>query len=138
MQVSLCSYSPSSFLPFPVAACLPPGRAFRHREAVTNATQLSYRPTGVWPTRLLLFLMSEGNWLSRPPQYNTPIRKNQPASALDLRKTEESRCFECHNAPTPAHKERWVNFTMGNKNIDNNFLLSIVYRCYTALLYRVN
>jgi len=46
-------------------------------------------------------------------QYNTPIRKNQPASALDLRKTEESRCFECHNAPTPAHKERAGKFHHG-------------------------
>ena len=46
-------------------------------------------------------------------QYNTPIRKNQPSSALDLRKSEDSRCFDCHSAPTPAHKERKGKFHHG-------------------------
>lgn len=47
-----------------------------------------------------------GQLAFQTPQYNTPIRRTQPSSALDLRKTEEQRCFECHNAPTPAHKDR--------------------------------
>lgn len=47
-----------------------------------------------------------GQLAFQTPQQNTPIRKNQPSSALDLRKSEDSRCFDCHSAPTPAHKER--------------------------------
>lgn len=47
-----------------------------------------------------------GQLAFQTPQNNTPIRKNQPSSSLDLRKNEDARCFDCHNAPTPAHKER--------------------------------
>lgn len=44
------------------------------------------------------------------PQYNTPIRQDQPASPLDAKKVEEQQCFVCHNAPTPAHKGRVGRF----------------------------
>lgn len=40
------------------------------------------------------------------PQYNAPARVSKPASVLDLHKTEDQPCFECHTAPTPAHRER--------------------------------
>lgn len=51
-----------------------------------------------------------GNLAFQTPQYNTPARASQPSSALDLHKTEEQRCFECHVAPTPAHRERKGRF----------------------------
>jgi hypothetical protein len=54
-----------------------------------------------------------GQLAFQTPQQNTPIRKNQPSSALDLRKSEDSRCFDCHSAPTPAHKERKGKFHHG-------------------------
>jgi len=54
-----------------------------------------------------------GQLAFQTPQENTPIRKNQPASALDLRKVEETRCFDCHNSPTPAHKERTGKYHHG-------------------------
>jgi hypothetical protein len=44
------------------------------------------------------------------PQYNTPIRQDQPASSMDIKKVEEQQCFVCHNAPTPAHKGRTGRF----------------------------
>lgn len=47
-----------------------------------------------------------GQLAFQTPQYNTPIRKNQPASALELRKNEDSRCFECHSAPNVKHEGR--------------------------------
>lgn len=49
---------------------------------------------------------SQGQLPFQSPQYNTPIRSNQPASALELRKNEESRCFECHKSPNDKHTER--------------------------------
>lgn len=47
-----------------------------------------------------------GHLAFQTPQYNTPGRKEQPSSELQLRKTAESRCFACHKSPTPAHRER--------------------------------
>jgi hypothetical protein len=34
----------------------------------------------------------------------------RPQSDLERRKVEEQRCFECHRAPSSAHKERMGRF----------------------------
>lgn len=51
-----------------------------------------------------------GQLAFQTPQYNTPIRQQQPASELQDKKVEEQQCFVCHNAPTPAHKGRVGRF----------------------------
>ena len=77
----------------------PPGGCDQcHSTELSTNWTVAYRAATVADER--------GQLAFQTPQYNTPIRKNQPASALDLRKVEDSRCFDCHNAPTPAHKER--------------------------------
>lgn len=50
-----------------------------------------------------------GQLAFQTPGYNTPIRK-QPGSPLDTRKLVEQPCFDCHNAPTPAHRGRTGRF----------------------------
>lgn len=42
-------------------------------------------------------------------QYTMP-QTSKPASSLDIRKVDELPCFECHKAPTPAHKARMGRF----------------------------
>jgi hypothetical protein len=42
-------------------------------------------------------------------QYNLP-NTTKPSSSLELRKVQELKCFECHNAPNIAHKERTGRF----------------------------
>jgi hypothetical protein len=37
---------------------------------------------------------------------HTMPQQAKPSSTLDLRKVEELACFECHKAPSPAHRER--------------------------------
>lgn len=77
----------------------PPGGCDQcHTVALSGNWQVGYKAANVSDER--------GQLAFQSPQYNTPIRKNQPSSALDLRKVDDARCFECHNAPTPAHKER--------------------------------
>ena len=43
------------------------------------------------------------------PEYNQPVTGRQE-SPLDAKKVEEKACFDCHKAPTPAHKERKGRF----------------------------
>ncbi len=38
-------------------------------------------------------------------RYNMPDTA-RPASSLELRKAQDLKCFECHQAPNMAHKER--------------------------------
>jgi len=42
-------------------------------------------------------------------KYNLPATE-KPASSLEVRKVEDENCFECHRAPTPAHKGRKGRF----------------------------
>ncbi|NMC72813.1 MAG: cytochrome C [Geobacteraceae bacterium] len=42
-------------------------------------------------------------------KYNLPATE-KPASSLVVRKGEDENCFECHRAPTPAHKGRMGRF----------------------------
>ena len=43
------------------------------------------------------------------PEYNQPSLGGQQ-SPLDAKKVEEKACFDCHKAPTPAHKEHKGRF----------------------------
>lgn len=84
----------------------PPGGCDQcHSKELTTNWKVAYQAAAVADERAQLAFQS--------PQQNTPIRKSQPSSALDLRKSEDSRCFDCHNAPTPAHKERKGKFHHG-------------------------
>lgn len=77
----------------------PPGGCDQCHSVELNANwAVSYRAAMLSDER--------GQLAFQSPQQNTPIRQNQPASALELRKNDDPRCFSCHNAPTPAHKER--------------------------------
>lgn len=81
----------------------PPGGCDQcHSAELTANWSVAYRAANVADER--------GQLAFQTPQYNAPIRPTQPSSALDLRKTEEQRCFDCHYAPTPAHKERKGRF----------------------------
>jgi hypothetical protein len=37
---------------------------------------------------------------------STMAKGSKPSSALDIRKVEELKCFECHKSPNPKHTER--------------------------------
>lgn len=81
----------------------PPGGCDQcHTTELSTNWSLAYRAPNIADER--------GQLAFQTPQYNTPIRGTQPSSALDLRKTEEQRCFDCHKTPTPAHKERKGRF----------------------------
>lgn len=84
----------------------PPGGCDQcHSVALSANWQIAYRAATVSDER--------GQLAFQTPQQNTPIRQNQPDSALDLRKVTDSRCFDCHNAPTPAHKNRTGKYHHG-------------------------
>lgn len=36
--------------------------------------------------------------------------KSKPASSLELRKVEDQKCFDCHQAPDKEHRERTGRF----------------------------
>ena len=48
------------------------------------------------------------NWFQTAE--HTMQQPAKPDSKLDLRKVEELQCFECHKAPTPAHRQRMGRF----------------------------
>jgi hypothetical protein len=85
---------------FPAWKSIPPpgGCDQCHTAELSGNWSVAYQAASVADER--------GQLAFQTPQYNTPVRRNQIPSALDLRKVEDSRCFDCHNAPTPAHKER--------------------------------
>ena len=43
-------------------------------------------------------------------QYTMQPTEKKGTSMLDLRKTEEQKCFECHKAPNQAHKDKAGRF----------------------------
>lgn len=81
----------------------PPGGCDQcHTVEISANWKVNYQP---------VTLSNERGQLSfQSPQYNTPIRQDQPTSPLDAKKVEEQPCFACHNAPTPAHKGRMGTF----------------------------
>jgi hypothetical protein len=45
-------------------------------------------------------------------KYNMPS-KEKPSSSLEVRKTTDEKCFECHRTPTPSHKGRTGRYHHG-------------------------
>lgn len=50
-----------------------------------------------------------GRLAFQTPEYNQPVPGHQ-VSPLEAKKVEEKACFDCHKAPTPAHKQRKGRF----------------------------
>ena len=50
-----------------------------------------------------------GRLTFQTPEYNQPELGGKE-SPLETKKVEEKACFDCHKAPTPAHKERKGRF----------------------------
>ncbi len=72
--------------------------------------------TANWQTRYQASDIADerGRLAFQTPQYNAPRREDQPASALELQKTEDSYCFECHKAPNETHKGRKGSYHHGH------------------------
>jgi hypothetical protein len=77
----------------------PPGGCDQcHTVAISNDWRVSYQAPMLTDER------SRGEYF-QSAQTTMPV-KDKPLTPLDLRKVEDSRCFECHRAPTPKHLER--------------------------------
>lgn len=76
----------------------PPGGCDQcHTVAISNNWQVAYASVS---------LTDERNRLAfQTPQQTIPDTR-QPESSLELRKVQESKCFECHRAPNSAHTGR--------------------------------
>lgn len=75
----------------------PPGGCDQcHTVPISANWAVAYKPAD---------LTDESGRLSfQTEQYTMQTRVKPGASTLDLRKTEEQRCFECHKAPNQSHK----------------------------------
>lgn len=80
----------------------PPGGCDQcHTVAISTNWQIRYQAAHVADER--------GRQFFQTPEYNLD-QKGKQQSPLDEKKVEELACFECHNAPTPAHRERKGRF----------------------------
>lgn len=80
----------------------PPGGCDQcHTVAITTNWQVSYQPATVADER--------GRQAFQTPEYNLALKGKQE-SPLETKKVEEQQCFECHKAPTSAHRERKGRF----------------------------
>lgn len=80
----------------------PPGGCDQcHTVAISANWQISYRAANVADER--------GRQYFQTPEYNLAL-KGQQQSPLEEKKVEEQACFDCHNAPSPAHRERKGRF----------------------------
>ncbi len=80
----------------------PPGGCDQcHTVAISADWQVAYRAP---------FLNDERNRLPFQTAEQTMPQVDKPGSTLDVRKVEELRCFECHKAPSSAHRERKGRF----------------------------
>lgn len=80
----------------------PPGGCDQcHTVAISTNWQVSYQPATIADER--------GRQSFQTPEYNSP-QKGNLTSPIETKKVEELRCFECHKAPTPAHRERAGRF----------------------------
>lgn len=79
----------------------PPGGCDQcHTVAISTNWQVAYHPATVADER--------GRQAFQTPEYNMPVGSQQ--SPVESKKVEELQCFECHKAPTPAHRERKGRF----------------------------
>ena len=80
----------------------PPGGCDQcHTVAISANWQIRYQAANVADER--------GRQFFQTPEYNLAMKDKQQ-SPLDQKKVEELACFECHNAPTKAHRERRGRF----------------------------
>jgi hypothetical protein len=80
----------------------PPGGCDQcHTVAISANWQITYHAANVADER--------GRQFFQTPEYNLTL-KGQQQSPLEEKKVEELQCFECHNAPSPAHRERKGRF----------------------------
>lgn len=80
----------------------PPGGCDQcHTVAISTNWQITYQAATVADER--------GRQSFQTPEYNFALKGNQ-GSTVESKKVEELRCFECHRAPTPAHRERKGRF----------------------------
>lgn len=80
----------------------PPGGCDQcHTVEITTNWRAAYRPSMVTDER--------GRLSFQTPEYNQPTLGGQQ-SPLETKKVEEQACFDCHKAPTKAHKERRGRF----------------------------
>lgn len=82
----------------------PPGGCDQcHSVPIANNWQVTYKAPTLTDERGRPYFQTE--------QYTmTQTAGTRPQSDLDRRKVEEQRCFECHRAPSAAHKERLGRF----------------------------
>jgi hypothetical protein len=80
----------------------PPGGCDQcHTVPISTNWQIAYKVVNVSD--------EQGRLSFQTPAYNTPISGDQ-LSPLETKKVEEMQCFECHKAPTPAHRDRKGRF----------------------------
>jgi len=80
----------------------PPGGCDQcHSVEISANWQVKYQVASITDER--------GRLSFQTPEYNQPTLGGQD-SPLQSKKVEEKACFDCHNAPTPAHKERKGRF----------------------------
>ena len=80
----------------------PPGGCDQcHAVPISANWQITYQAATIADER--------GRLAFQTPEYNRTLH-NKPNSPADMKKVEELQCFECHNAPTPAHRERRGSF----------------------------
>ncbi len=77
----------------------PPGGCDQcHTVPISENWTISYRPVDLTDeTGKLSFQTEKGSM---------PATGNKGMSSLDLRKTQDLKCFECHKSPNKAHLER--------------------------------
>jgi hypothetical protein len=80
----------------------PPGGCDQcHNTPISKNWFIAYKAPALSDEKGQLYFQTE--------QYSMP-NTTKPASSLELRKVQELKCFECHNAPDMAHKKRMGRF----------------------------
>lgn len=81
----------------------PPGGCDQCHEVPISANwSVTYKPVALNDERGTLSFQTE--------QQTMQTTQDKGMSTLDLRKTQEQRCFECHKAPNQAHKGKAGRF----------------------------
>jgi hypothetical protein len=76
----------------------PPGGCEEcHKVPISANWQVTYRAPNLTDERNRDYFQTEG--------YTLP-KADRPDSQLEIRKVQEQACFDCHNAPNPAHVNR--------------------------------
>lgn len=80
----------------------PPGGCDQcHTADISANWRATYKPVSIPDER--------GRLAFQTPEYNQPNLGGQQ-SPLEAKKVEEKACFDCHKAPTPAHKQHKGRF----------------------------